>query len=161
MVQRIDLIEIDRAPKLRSLRSEVADFDRRVVRNFALDFEVPVLDVRNHTVVGADRQRSVGCRNDERHGGWRSRRQRNRQGDVRKRSVRGRRIRHTRSAGADQIDSGNRADGVVHSDEIAQRAGIVDAVSGSKNRLAFAEPRNVPAQSDCGRKIVQVVALAD
>ena len=69
-VQRVDLIEIERAPELGSLGPDVADFDRRVPGHLALDFQIPVLSVRGHAVIGADRQRSVRGRNDERRTWW-------------------------------------------------------------------------------------------
>ena len=55
----INLVEIDRAPKLGSFGPDIADFDGCVVGQLSLDLQVPILAIGRYTVVGADRLRSV------------------------------------------------------------------------------------------------------
>ena len=63
------------------------------------------------------------------------------------------------SAGPDNIDAGNGAKRVIHRDEVAQRADIVDAVSGPEYGFVLAEPRNIPAQSNRGGPIIEIVTF--
>src|SRR5262249_26090713 len=55
------------------------------------------------------------------------------------------------------VDSGDRADDTIHGDEVARCAGVVHSVAGTDGRLSFAEPRNIPCNTDRRRKVVIVV----
>src|SRR5262249_6450744 len=57
------------------------------------------------------------------------------------------------------IDAWNCVDVAVHSYEVAESAFIVDAVSGTDNRFALSEPRNIPCKSDRRREVVVVVPV--
>src|SRR5262249_27746692 len=58
-------VQIDTAPELGAFRSDVADLDDRVLRDFPFNLKVPVLRIWSHLLVSRDSQRSVRCENGE------------------------------------------------------------------------------------------------
>src|SRR5439155_25263009 len=153
VLEDIRLVELDGIPQLRAFVAHVADFQRQVLCQFALNREIDVLAVLNHTVV----RESAQCRSAVGQWDW----------IVRFRAT-GRQWHETRvSTGnvevclrrVDKLDLRPRLSANLTAILLVRRrTGVVDAVA-STNDSALLKPRHRPAESDRRREVVPVVLI--
>src|SRR5262249_21260601 len=147
------------------LAADVPNLNRGVSHDLALNFEIPILRVWRNAIVCGDALRAIARNRDrlERRG---CELQIGRVGDrnvvVRLNIGEGcevdRRVGDATAAVA-EVHAWYCAEDAIYCDEVANRANVVDAVTGAKDGFLSAKPGQIPTQTNRGREIVQVASV--